>query len=156
MKCKRVLILPGLCCIALPWFLPALQQLAWIAVFYFVGSFMMLTNFPYFSTMLHSKPVYVDDLSIQVSSNNIDTRFKTVYELIMVFFLSGLIAVFADYIYLNGINVPPLEFIGIVGGNISVYLRIQNTVGKILLKLCFCLKRREENRLTEEIPETKS
>ena len=76
-----------------------------------------------------------------------DDRFKLVYEMIMIFFLSLLIGAMADYVYLNGDNLSPIEFVGIVGGNLSVYLRIQNiVVGKVLLKCCYFIKHRQETR----------
>ena len=145
MKCKRLLIPPGIALMVLPFCIIRMQQVAWIALSYFMGSFFLLVNFPYFSIVLHSKPIYFEDLSIN-TENSIDNRFKTIYETIMIVFLSILIAVFADYIYLNGFNVPPLEFIGIIGGNISVYLRVQNIVGKGLLKCCFFFKKLEESK----------
>ena len=73
-------------------------------------------------------------------------QFKLVYEMVMIFFLSLLIGAMADYVYLNGDNLSPIEFVGIVGGNLSVYLRIQNGVGKVLLKLCYFIKHRQESR----------
>ena len=96
--------------------------------------------------MLHSKPIYYEDLRISDNNNTPDDRFKLVYEMIMIFFLSILIGALADYVYINGGNQSPIEFVGIVGGNISVYLRIQNIVGKGLLKLCYFLKNKEESR----------
>ena len=96
--------------------------------------------------MLHSRPIYYEDLRISDDTNAPDDRFKLVYEMIMIFFLSILIGAMADYVYLNVYNLTPIEFLGIVGGNLSVYLRIQNIVGKVLLKCCYFIKHRQETR----------
>jgi len=130
----------------LPFCVVELRVLAWIALLYSLGSFMLLVNFPYFSTMLHSRPIYYEDLRISDDTNAPDDRFKLVYEMIMIFFLSILIGAMADYVYLNVYNLTPIEFLGIVGGNLSVYLRIQNIVGKLLLKCCYFIKHRQETR----------
>jgi hypothetical protein len=130
----------------LPFCVVELRVLAWIALLYSLGSFMLLVNFPYFSTMLHSRPIYYEDLRISDDTNAPDDRFKLVYEMIMIFFLSILIGAMADYVYLNVYNLTPIEFLGIVGGNLSVYLRIQNIVGKVLLKCCYFIKHRQETR----------
>ena len=145
-KCKRLLIIPGITCWVLPFCVIELRVLAWIALLYFLGSFMLLVNFPYFSTMLQSRPIYYEDLRISDDTDTPDDRFKLVYEMVMIFFLSLLIGAMADYVYLNGDNLSPIEFVGIVGGNLSVYLRIQNGVGKVLLKFCYFIKHRQESR----------
>ena len=85
-KCKRLLIIPGITCWVLPFCVVELRVLAWIALLYFLGSFMLLVNFPYFSTMLHSRPIYYEDLRISDDTNAPDDRFKLVYEMIMIFF----------------------------------------------------------------------
>ena len=145
-KCKRILIIPGVTCLILPFLFEEIRILTWIALLYFLGSFMLLVNFPYLSTMMHSKPIYYEDLRISPENIIPDDRFKIIYELIMIFFLSGLIGALADYVYISGGTQTPIEFVGIVGGNISVYLRIQNLVGKILLKMCYFCKNQEETR----------
>jgi len=55
-----------------------------------------------------------------------------------------LVAIFADYLYMKGINTSPFEFLALIGGNSSLYLRIQDTVGKIILKIAYHYKSKEE------------
>ena len=78
-----------------------------------------------------------------------DTRYRTVYEMIMIFFLSVLLAIFADYLYVKGINTSPFEFLALLGGNSSLYLKLQDIVGKIILKIAYYYKNREENETLE-------
>jgi hypothetical protein len=148
MKCdikyKRVLIPPGILCLCLPFFVDEVQAVLWIALLYFVGSFMLLINFPYFSVMLHSKPIYYEDLSIiKTSTHHIDTRFKTSYKLLMIFCMSVMMGALADYMYISVGERPAIECLGIIGGNMAIYLRIQNMTGKVLLKICYYCKTRE-------------
>jgi len=44
----------------------------------------------------------------------------------MIFFLSLLVAIFADYLYVKGINTSPFEFLALIGGNSSMYLKLQD------------------------------
>ena len=153
MKCKRVFIPTGILCLCLPFFVDEVRAVLWIAFLYFIGSFMLLINFPYFSTMLHSRPIYYEDLSIiNKTSKHIDTRFKTSYKLLMIFGMSVMMGALADYMYISIGERPAIECLGIIGGNISVYLRVQNITGKVLLKICYYCKNRElqnENMVDE-------
>jgi len=94
--------------------------------------------------MLHSKPIYYEDLSIiKTSSHRIDTRFKTAYKLLMIFCMSVMMGALADYMYISVGERPAIECLGIIGGNMSIYLRVQNITGKVLLKICYYCKNRE-------------
>lgn len=143
-KCKRLLLLPSAAMFIVPIFLKQLQNVVGIASMYFTGSLFLLINFPCLSTRLHSKPIFIEDL---VMEN--DMRYKKVYEMIMIFFLSVLLAIFADYLYVKGINTSPFEFLALIGGNSSLYLRLQDVVGKIILKIAYYYKNREENEMLD-------
>jgi len=143
-KCKRLLLLPSAAMFIVPIFLQQLQNVVGIASMYFTGSLFLLINFPCLSTRLHSKPIFIEDL---VMEN--DLRYKKVYEMIMIFFLSVLLAIFADYLYVKGVNTSPFEFLALIGGNSSLYLRLQDVVGKIILKIAYYYKNREENEMLD-------
>ena len=143
-KCKRLLLLPSSAMFIVPIFLKQLQNVVGIASMYFTGSLFLLINFPCLSTRLHSKPIFIEDL---VMEN--DMRYKKVYEMIMIFFLSVLLAIFADYLYVKGVNTSPFEFLALIGGNSSLYLRLQDVVGKIILKIAYYYKNREENEMLD-------
>jgi hypothetical protein len=76
-----------------------------------------------------------------------DICYKKVYEIIMIFFLSLLVAIFADYLYVKGINTSPFEFLALIGGNSSLYLRLQDMVGRIILKIAYHYKSKEQETL---------
>jgi len=143
-KCKRLLLLPSAAMFIVPIFLKQLQNVVGIASMYFTGSLFLLINFPCLSTRLHSKPIFIEDL---VMEN--DMRYKKVYEMLMIFFLSVLLAIFADYLYVKGVNTSPFEFLALIGGNSSLYLRLQDVVGKIILKIAYYYKNREENEMLD-------
>jgi len=143
-KCKRLLLLPSAAMFIVPMFLQQLQNVVGIASMYFTGSLFLLINFPCLSTRLHSKPIFIEDL---VMEN--DMRYKKVYEMIMIFFLSVLLAIFADYLYVKGVNTSPFEFLALIGGNSSLYLRLQDVVGKIILKIAYYYKNLEENEMLD-------
>ena len=100
MKYKRALIPFGLASLVSPVVFVELRNVMWVAVLYFLGSFCLLINFPSLSITLHSKPLYVEDL---IDERN-DDRFKMVYEVLMIFLMSTMIAGFAEYIFLRNLS----------------------------------------------------
>jgi len=121
MKLKRILLPFSIGLMALPFFLEEVRNVIWIAVLYFVGSLFLLLNFPALSLAPQSKPFYITDL---VENEN-DRRFVAVYEVLMIIAMSGMMSAFADYIYLRDMtNKSATEILAIIGGNITVYLKI--------------------------------
>jgi len=141
-KCKRFFLVPSVGLFIVPIFLQQLQNVIWIAIMNFSGTLLLLINFPSLSTRLHSRPIFVEDLIMEG-----DIRYKKVYEIIMIFFLSLLVAIFADYLYVKGINTSPFEFLALIGGNSSMYLKLQDMVGKIILKIAYHYKSKEQETL---------
>lgn len=142
MKYKRALIPFGLASLVSPVVFVELRNVMWVAVLYFLGSFCLLINFPSLSITLHSKPLYVEDL---IDERN-DDRFKMVYEVLMIFLMSTMIAGFAEYIFLRNLSDrSPAEIVAILGGNLTIYLKMQNITGQIMLKACVCLRNRERS-----------
>ena len=71
----------------------------------------------------------------------------------MIFCMSVMMGALADYMYISVGERPAIECLGIIGGNMSIYLRVQNITGKVLLKICYYCKNRElqiENLVDEE------
>ena len=115
-------------------------------IFYFFGSYFFFLNFPKIGEILHRKPTYVDDLVLTTDGIDDDT-FKKTYTVIMNFILASLFAIFSEYIIIQGIrDKPMIELFAIVGGNWSLYMKAQNTVGKITLGICHCMKKKEVRR----------
>jgi len=132
-KCKRLLLPVALGLTLLPIYIEILRNVVMIAILYFFSSLMLLFNFPWISLYFHSKPKYVEDIDIGENTENYDLR--TIYETIMVFVMAIMIGLFADYIFLQEIKGPTLEIIAFLGGIYSFYIKLQNIIGSILLKV---------------------
>jgi len=93
----------------------------------------------------------VEDL-ILTTNRVIDDSFKKSYTVIMNFILAVLFAIFSEYIIIQGVrDKPMIEIFAIIGGNWILYMKAQNTIGKLLLDLCYCMKSKEhQRRLSEE------
>lgn len=63
----------------------------------------------------------------------------------MIIVLSLLCALFAQYVTTKGLYEKPLvEILGIIGGNLILYVKIQHVVGRVLINLCHCVKEQHE------------
>jgi len=125
-------------------------------IFYFFGSYFFFLNFPIIGEILHGKPVYIEDLILSTEEKVDDDSFKKSYAVIMNFILAVLFAIFSEYIIIQGVrDKPVIEIFAIIGGNWSLYMKAQNTIGKILLDFCYCMKSKEhQRRLSEDIEMT--
>lgn len=119
-----------------------------IPLFYFFGSYFIFLNFPFISESLHKKPIYVEDLILrQPEIHENDITFQRLYSIIMNIVLAGLFSLFSEYVIIQGIHDKPiLELLGIIGGNFTLYFKVQNSAGKVLLYVCHVIKKREERR----------
>lgn len=130
-------------------------------VFFFFGSYFFLLNFPRIGNKLHAKPLYVEDLILEY--NNVrEHTFRNVYTVLMNFMLASLFAVVSEYLIIRGIHDKPfIEICAIIGGNLSLYLKVQNVTGKLMLKIFYRMKqievrkRRESEIELENEPEKK-
>ncbi|MHA2038555.1 MAG: hypothetical protein ACW98X_19145 [Promethearchaeota archaeon] len=63
----------------------------------------------------------------------------------MSFILALIVAGIAEYIFLQGIDDKPIsEVLAILWGNISLFIKIQDVIGKIMVNLCFTIKNNEK------------
>lgn len=134
----------------------------------FLSSFMSLLiltwNFPMISRILYSKPIYIedlenDDIDEKKEKNKImynlelSNKFKTKFIIFQQFISSLAIAIFADYInekYSNS-DYTPMELFGLIGGILSLLLKIVRMCGKVILTILYKLKKREREKLLEQI-----
>jgi hypothetical protein len=138
--------------LSLPWvFKQELVNYYSFPVFYFFGSYFFFINFPIIADLLHCKPSYIEDLIF--TSDGIDNHsFKKKYAVLMNFILALLFAAFSEYIIVEGIQDRSIfELLGVIGGNISLYLKVQNTMGKFLLEFCKCFKSQEHGKIEKRL-----
>lgn len=117
--------------------------------FLFIGLFITISilfwNIPFFVTVLHTTPVYYED--IVLISNAIDTnihKLQNVFTTLNALFTSAFITITIFYIYtyhqIN--NYSYIEILAIIGGLGSINLRIQAVFGKALLTILYGIKKR--------------
>lgn len=123
-----------------------------IPVFFFLGSYFFLLNFPQIGNTLHAKPLYVEDLIVEYNDIQ-DKTFHKIYTVTMNFLLAVIFASISEYIILQDlVNKPLVEIFAIIGGNVSLYMKVQNITGKLLLKIFYTLKQTEvrKRKMSEE------
>ena len=143
----RFLLRVAATCVALPIAFPdqLLNVYAFPILMFYAGYFSLL-NIPRVGMMLQSKPTYVDDLTI-VQNGAVDESFKKVYAVLMNLILALMLASAAEYVVLKGITEKPLiEIVGMVGGVLSIYVKVQNSAGKVLLFVFARCKNKEVHR----------
>lgn len=105
--------------------------------------FIVFWNFPFLVYMTASKPLYYEDIFIDESklpNHNVNTSIKERFQCILLWVLiitnSLLVAALSDYwLYKTTGHTDFLEVIGITGGIIKIFQIINNTIGRIMLKI---------------------
>ena len=127
------------------------------------AAFIVFWNFPFLAYTTASRPLYYEDLFIDETrfpNYNIDTKIKDKYQCILLWVLictnSVLLGALSDYwLYKTSQENSILQIIGITGGIIKIFQIINNTVGRILLKIIkkeiMVEKTKMENRENESI-----
>ena len=115
---------------------------------YFLASYFFLINFPGIVESLHKRPLYIEDLEVSdITSESSNLLFRHIYSIIMNFLLAFLFAGLSEYIILQNIREKPVvEVVAIIGGNLGLYYKIQDIIGKIMLSLCHYIKTSEIKR----------
>lgn len=140
----RLLLPVSMTLFLLPIFIPQLLTYAVLPVFYFFGSYFLLLNFPIIAELLHSKPLYIEDL-VLTQGGVMDDTFHRWYNITMNFILAVLVAASSDYVIFRGIMDKPFaEILALIGGVLSLYFNAQHTAGRVLITFCHCMKEREE------------
>lgn len=120
-------------------------------------SLLILTwNFPIISRLIYSRPIYFEDLSNTLILENKEktkiiydiensNKFKSKFIIFQQFIISLVIALMADYIRsrLNSDNVTPIEILGVIGGLISIMIKIIKILGKISLYIIYKQSKKE-------------
>ena len=126
-------------------------------------SLLILTwNFPYLSHVSYNKPIYYDDLiKNDIQSNEerkniiynleISNKFRHKFIFFQQIIFSFTVAIMVEYISIryHDINFLTTEFLGILGGLISLYLKIIKLTGKVILIVLYRLKKRERNKMLQ-------
>ena len=122
-----------------------------IPLFYFLGMYFFLLNFPGIAETLHRRPLYIEDLEIaRLGAPAPDRTFQHIYSIVMNFILAALFAALAEYVILQNVHERPLvEAMGVVGGNLGLYYKLQTALGRIMICICHKYKMRRLRLLQE-------
>ena len=147
----------------LPSFLyfPLFRNDFYIVFSFFISMLIITWNYPHLSKISYTRPIYFEDLvedkiekidrkiiyNIELSKK-FKNRFIVFQQLILSFTLAILVEYFLKYAK-NQYNIT--EFLGLMGGMISLYVKITRTVGKFVLVSLYKWKMKEKNRLLEKI-----
>lgn len=148
----RLLLPISATALVIPFLFPdKLNEYVWVPICYFFGTYFFFINFPRFGEIMHEKPIWLEDLILATGGQG-SHSFRNIYSNIMNAVLALLFALFAEYVITQGIrHLPVVEIMGIVGGNLVLYVKIQHTVGKMLISVCHCMKEKHEERLSDSV-----
>lgn len=146
-----------------------LQNDLYIFLSCLVSSFILTWNFPYFSKYGYTRPIYFEDLEQDKLSykkiikkkiiTNIETskKFQNKFILLQQLILSITMALIIDYSTHRYKNTALVftEILGIIGGLLSLYLKITKFIGKLILKILYLSKKKERDKLINEMKKTK-
>ena len=113
----------------------------------FITFSILFWNIPFLIIVLHTTPVYYEDLKIISTATNTD-----IYNLQSIFsglngFISSIFITMIIFYILTTYKIKDysiIELLGIIGGLGSFYLKIQAILGKSLLTILFTIKESDE------------
>ena len=153
---RLLLIIPILSVLWWSFYKPA-RNLWYMAPVALICGFSILYNIPWLVTFLHMKPFYIEDLEM-VDINNkdeVDNRYKfqNWFTITITLLQSVAFCIVLDYLVynLNSSDLKLTDTISFIGGCITLYISIQDKIGKLLLA-CFMMKKNKElkNRIVSE------
>jgi hypothetical protein len=120
--------------------------------------------FPSLSTANISRPIYFEDLSLEPEQQrerkilvNLEAsrKFQERYQLIQQIILAITMASILDYGIHNwsDTNWEISQFIAFIGGLASVYSKVIDIIGKIILSILYYFKKRERDKMIKALEE---
>lgn len=122
------------------------------------AGFILFWNFPFLVYMTASRPLYYEDLFIdeaKLPNYNINPQIKERFQCILLWVLiltnSILLAALSDYwLYKTTGKDDAIAIIGITGGIIKIFQIVNNSVGRLMLKIIKKEIIEENNRFEEK------
>jgi len=142
-----------------------LQNDFYIFISCLVSSFILTWNFPYFSKFGYTKPIYFEDLEQEkidynkvvknklISNIENSKKFQNRFIFFQQIILSVTMALIIDYSTHRYKNTQLVftEILGLLGGLFTLYLKITQMIGKVILKLLYKNMKKERLELIEEM-----
>lgn len=133
----------------------------------FTSLFILTWNIPSLSKSFYMKPIYyedlynekmditIEDLSKKKILYNIELskKFKDKFLVIQQFILSLTLAIIIEYFSLkyNQKEYSVSEILGMIGGILSLYLKLINIIGKSTLSILYKMKIKEKKKLLDKL-----
>ena len=141
----------SLCIIPIFISMPFFFNISSIYLYYIPGSILLsatsiFVNFPIFIKILHTRPVYYEDILLLDSCVDNPYHLQNIFlyingfTSILFFIISGLYF----YIKINS-NIHIIDAVGIFGGIAILYSKIQMYIGKGILTILFYIKNKRYN-----------
>lgn len=138
---------------------PIFQNNFYIFISIFISLSILGWNFPSITKLYYSKPIYFDDLDDKNSEFKIkkkilynielSNKFKNIFLIVQQLLISATCAILVDYIVIkykeNRYNT--MELFGLIGGILSLLIKIIKICGKILLSFLYYKKGKEKDKL---------
>ncbi len=119
-------------------------ELEWTRSLYYIlfttsiATYALLLNFPSIVRRVHSRPLYYNDLE---DDKYVDPAIRQRFQYLFIFILqitltviiSGLIYYYYDKMHVS--KLTSIEMIGVLGGFVSLLLKIEHAIGKLALSL---------------------
>ena len=109
-----------------------------------INFLIIFINFPIMIHILHTTPVYYEDLQMIGYNTSINVnKLQNIFLFLNGFTGSIFIGLLFIYIInnINKLNFNLIELLSIIGGLLIVYIRIQTYIGKIFLSILYKFKK---------------
>jgi hypothetical protein len=120
-----------------------------------INSVVVFINFPIFIKLLHTKPIYYEDILIidrysrHVNPYQLQSAFLYINGCTTILFIS----LSSEYLYYSvAYNTPWITIIGILGGIGILYSKVQLYIGKSILSILYYIKNNKLSDHETEMP----
>jgi len=145
-------------------FIPATAIFPEVFNFYYfplvVGfsAFILFWNFPKIVYYTVSRPLYYEDLFIDVKklpnydvSNKLKNKFQFILEWVLIITNTFLVAGLSDWwLYKTVDHLNMIEIVGITGGIIKMFQLVNNTISRIMLKILRKIIKKENKEFRQK------
>jgi uncharacterized membrane protein len=130
-----------------------------VTTFLSSSMYIILLNFPVLGSIMHTKPIYYEDLEDSDVEEHSERRvYQHLFIRIIQPPLAMFVAILAAYLIykVKHSTLSPFEIVGIIGGNISIYYSGQKLIGQFLLWWLKWRKDKMQTKRKMSIEETPS
>lgn len=128
------------------------KELVWSKTLYYIipssgiSTFVLLFNFPRIVAAIHSKPFYYNDLKNNKMNFETKRQYQWIFIAILQVTITIVISVLSFYYYdrFHATTLSGMEVIGVLGGMLSLLLKIEHVIGRLALFILKQCKNKDE------------